>query len=40
MNNDLVVSITPLALDLDQDLGVLSIIGASVSTILAGIPFA
>ncbi len=39
MINDTVVTITPLALDHQQDLGVLSIIGASVAIMLGGIPF-
>ncbi len=40
MINDLVISLSPLSLDLDQDLGVMSIIGASVATTLAGVPYA
>jgi polyribonucleotide nucleotidyltransferase len=39
MINDIVISITPLALDHEQDLGVISIIGSSLATMLAGIPF-
>lgn len=39
MVNELVITITPLALDLTQDLGVLTIIGASLSVMAAGIPF-
>jgi polyribonucleotide nucleotidyltransferase len=40
MVNDLIISLSPLALDLHQDLGVMSIIGASVATTLAGVPYA
>ena len=40
MINDLVISLSPLGLDLEQDLGVMSIVGASVATTLAGVPFA
>lgn len=39
MINDVVVTITPLSIDLDQDLGVLSIIGSSLAVLKAGIPF-
>jgi polyribonucleotide nucleotidyltransferase len=39
MINDVVVTITPLALDLEQDLGVLSIIASSLAIQKAGIPF-
>jgi hypothetical protein len=31
MINDVVITITPLAIDLEQDLGVLSIIGSSLA---------
>jgi polyribonucleotide nucleotidyltransferase len=39
MINDVVVSITPLALDHQLGLGVMHIIGASLSIMAAGIPF-
>jgi polyribonucleotide nucleotidyltransferase len=39
MINDVVITVTPLALDHEQDLGALSIIGSSLATLLAGIPF-
>lgn len=39
MINDVVVTITPLALDLQQDLWVLSIIWSSLAILKAGIPF-
>lgn len=39
MINDVVITITPLAIDLEQDLGVLSIIGSSLAILKAGIPF-
>jgi polyribonucleotide nucleotidyltransferase len=39
MINDVVITITPLSIDLEQDLGVLSIIGASLAIQKAGIPF-
>lgn len=39
MINDTVVTITPLALDHAQDLGVLSIIGSSLAVMAGGIPF-
>ncbi len=39
MINGIVVAITPLALDHTQDLGMMSLIGASVSVLLSGIPF-
>lgn len=39
MINDVVVTITPLAIDLEQDLGVLSIIASSLAIQKAGIPF-
>ena len=40
MVNDVVITVTPLALDGFQDLGVMSIIGSSLATMKAGIPFA
>ncbi len=39
MINDIVLSVTPLAIDHKADLGVMNIIGASVSIMAAGIPF-
>ena len=39
MINDVVITITPLALDQKVDLGVSTIIGSSVSIMAAGIPF-
>lgn len=39
MVNDLVVSVTPLALDHEHPLGVMTIIGSSVSILASGIPF-
>ncbi|HBB04228.1 TPA: hypothetical protein DCZ39_05045 [Patescibacteria group bacterium] len=39
MINDVVISITPLALDQELDLGVATIIGSSVSVMAAGLPF-
>ena len=39
MINDIVVSITPLALDHQMSLGVMHIIGSSLSILAAGIPF-
>ena len=39
MINDVVITITPLALDQEVDLGVSTIIGSSVSIMAAGIPF-
>lgn len=39
MINDVVISVTPLALDHEISLGVMDIIGASVSIMAAGIPF-
>ena len=39
MINDVVISITPLALDQEIDLGVATIIGASLSILASGIPF-
>ena len=39
MINDIVVSITPLALDHQISLGVMHIIGSSLSILAAGIPF-
>ena len=39
MINPIVLSVTPLSLDHTQDLGVISLIGASLSIMMAGIPF-
>jgi polyribonucleotide nucleotidyltransferase len=39
MINDVVIAVTPLALDHEQDLGALSIIGSSLAIMMAGIPF-
>jgi polyribonucleotide nucleotidyltransferase len=39
MINDVVITITPLALDQEVDLGVATIIGSSLSIMTAGIPF-
>jgi polyribonucleotide nucleotidyltransferase len=39
MINDVVISVTPLALDHEHPLGVMTIIGASVSIMAAGLPF-
>lgn len=39
MINDVVITITPLALDQELDLGVSTIIGSSLSIMTAGIPF-
>lgn len=39
MINDLVITITPLALDQELDLGVATIIGSSLSIMASGIPF-
>ena len=39
MINDVVITVSPLALDLDYHLGAISIIGSSVSVMSAGIPF-
>lgn len=39
MINPIVLSVTPLSLDHTQDLGVISLIGASLSVMMAGIPF-
>lgn len=39
MINEVILSVTPLSLDQTRDMGVVSIIGASVATMLAGIPF-
>ena len=39
MINDVVVSVTPLALDHEHPLGVMTLIGASVSIMAAGLPF-
>lgn len=39
MINDVVVTISPLALDHNMDLGVMSIVGSSLSIMASGIPF-
>lgn len=39
MINDVVITITPLAIDHEMDLGVATIIGSSLSIMAAGIPF-
>ena len=39
MINDVVITISPLSLDLEHSPGEVSILGASVGTMLAGIPF-
>ena len=39
MINDVVITITPLAIDHEMDLGVETIIGSSLSIMAAGIPF-
>lgn len=39
MINDVVITITPMALDQELDLGVATIIGSSLSIMAAGIPF-
>lgn len=39
MINDVVITITPLAIDHTMDLGVETIIGCSLSVMAAGIPF-
>lgn len=39
MINDVVLSVTPLALDHEHPLGVMTIIGASMSIMAAGLPF-
>lgn len=39
MINDTVVTITPLSLDHEQDLGAISIIGSSLAVMAGGIPF-
>lgn len=40
MVNDVVITISPLQIDKQHSPGELSILGASVATMLAGIPFA
>jgi polyribonucleotide nucleotidyltransferase len=40
MINNIVVSVTPLVIDKTQDLSILSLIGGSLSVLMAGIPFA
>ncbi|MDD3262438.1 MAG: polyribonucleotide nucleotidyltransferase [Candidatus Absconditabacteria bacterium] len=39
MINDVVVTISPLALDQDADLGIMCIVGSSLSVLASGIPF-
>jgi polyribonucleotide nucleotidyltransferase len=39
MINETVITITPLAMDQQQDLGVMAIIGSSLAVMAAGIPF-
>lgn len=39
MINDVVITISPLSLDLEHSPGELSIIGSSAAVLLAGIPF-
>jgi len=39
MINDVVITITPLALDQELDLGVMTIVGSSLSILASGIPF-
>lgn len=39
MINDVVVTVTPMAMDSDYPLGVISIIGSSISIMAAGLPF-
>lgn len=39
MINDTVITVTPLAMDQEQDLGVMTIIGSSLAVMAAGIPF-
>lgn len=39
MINDIVITVTPLALDQEIDLGALTIIGGSLSVMASGIPF-
>ena len=39
MTNDVVVTISPLALDQEMDLGVMTIVGCSLSIMASGIPF-
>ena len=39
MINDVVITITPLSIDHEMDLGVETIIGSSLSIMAAGIPF-
>ncbi len=39
MINDVVITITPLAIDHEIDLGVSTIIGSSLSVMAAGLPF-
>lgn len=39
MINPIVVSVTPLAIDSTIDLGVMSLVGSSLATMMAGVPF-
>ncbi|MBP7884786.1 hypothetical protein KAZ93_01170 [Patescibacteria group bacterium] len=39
MINGIVIAITPLAIDHTQDLGMLTLLGSSLSVLLSGIPF-
>lgn len=39
MINETVITVTPLAMDQEQDLGVMTIIGSSLAVMAAGIPF-
>lgn len=39
MINDIVISVTPLSFDREDDLAILGIIGWSLATMIAGIPF-
>jgi polyribonucleotide nucleotidyltransferase len=39
MVNDVVITVTPLAMDPNYPLGVLSIVGSSISIMAAGLPF-
>jgi|GEM_PF-2833700 len=39
MINDLVITITPLSFDRETDLAILGVLGGSLATMLAGVPF-
>lgn len=39
MINDIVISVTPLSFDKENDLATLGILGGSLATLMAGIPF-